>query len=140
MPASPSGTLRIWFERLWNQGDESVIDELYADTAVAHGLPAAPVAGPAGFKPFYRAFRAAFPNIHVEITHAISDGDLGVVRCVVTGTNTGPFMEMAATNRSVKFTGMTMARVVDGCIVEGWNEFNFIEMYQQLGIAPPAPV
>jgi predicted ester cyclase len=140
MPASPSETLRIWFERLWNKGDESVIDELYADTAVAHGLPGAPLAGPEGFKPVYRAFRAAFPNLKIEITHMLSEGDLAVVRCIVTGNNTGPFMDVAATNRSVRFTGMTMARVVNGRIVEGWNEFNFVEMYQQLGMQPPAAV
>ena len=121
MPASPSEILRLWFERVWNAGDESVIDVLDADTAVVYGLPAALEPGPAGFKPFFRAFRAAFPNIRVEITHAVSQGDLGVVRCEVTGTNTGPFMNLPATNRSVKFTGMTMARVVDGRILEGWN-------------------
>jgi predicted ester cyclase len=140
MPASPSETLRIWFDRLWNAGDESVIDELYADTAVAHGMPTAPVAGPEGFKLVYRAFRAAFPNLRLDVTHVVSEGEFAVARCVVTGTNTGPFMEMAATNRSVKFTGMTMARVVNGQIVEGWNEYNFVEMYQQLGVAPPQPV
>ena len=39
MPASPSAILRSWFERVWNAGDESAIDELYAANAVAHGLP-----------------------------------------------------------------------------------------------------
>jgi predicted ester cyclase len=140
MPAAPAEVLRIWFTRVWNAGDESAIDELYAPTAVAHGLPAALAPGPEGFKPFYRAFRAAFPNIRVEITHAVSEGELAVVRCRVTGANTGPLMAVPATNRSVDFTGMTMARVVDGRIVEGWNEFNFLEMYQQLGVPPPQPV
>ena len=68
MPATPSEILRIWFERVWNQGDESTIDELYGPTAVANGLPAAPIPGPEGFKPFFRAFRAAFPDIRVEVT------------------------------------------------------------------------
>jgi predicted ester cyclase len=139
MPASPSDTLRIWFERLWNAGDESVIDELYAPTAMVHGLPGTLEPGPAGFKPFYRAFRAAFPDIHVEITHAVSEGELGIVRCRVTGLNAGPLMNMAATHKSVDFTGMTMARVADGRILEAWNEFNFIDMYQQLGMQPPQP-
>src|SRR5688572_30966707 len=73
MPASPSEILRSWFERVWNAGDESAIDELYAANAVAHGLPAAPMPGPEGFKPFVRSFRSAFPNVRVEITHIVSE-------------------------------------------------------------------
>ena len=63
MSATPSEVLRCWFARVWNDGDESAIDELYAPSAVAHGLPGASVPGPEGFKPFFRAFRSAFPNL-----------------------------------------------------------------------------
>ena len=140
MPATPSEILRIWFERVWNQGDESIIDRYYAPTAVANGLPSATVPGPEGFKPFVRAFRAAFPDIRVEVTHAVSEGDLGVVQCRVTGTNSGELMGMAPTKRSFTITGMTMARVVNGQIVEGWNHYDFAAMYRQLGIEPPQPV
>jgi predicted ester cyclase len=140
MPASPSDILRTWFERVWNQGDEATIDELYGAQTVARGLPSHPLPGPEGFKPFYRAFKTAFPNIHVEVTHAICEGDLAVVHCRVTGTNTGELMGAAATNRSVDITGMTLARVVEGKIVEGWNSYDFLTMYQQLGVAPPQPV
>ena len=140
MPASPSEILRSWFERVWNAGDESAIDDLYAANAVAHGLPAGPVPGPDGFKPFVRSFRSAFPNIRVEITHAISEGEMGVVHCRVTGTHTGDGLGVAGTNRAVKFSGMTMARVVDGRIQEGWNTYDFMAMFQQLGIEPPQPV
>jgi len=140
MPASPSEVLRSWFERVWNAGDESAIDELYAPNAVAHGLPGASVPGPEGFKPFVRAFRSAFPDIRVEITHTVCEGDLCTVHCRVTASNTGKLMDAAPTNRPVEFTGMTMARVVDGQIVEGWNSYDFLAMYQQLGVQPPQPV
>lgn len=140
MPASPSEILRSWFERVWNAGDESAIDELYAANAVAHGLPVAPMPGPEGFKPFVRSFRSAFPNVRVEITHIVSEGDLGVVHCRVTGTHSGDGLGVAGTNRPVEFTGMTMARIVDGRIQEGWNTYDFLAMYQQLGIEPPAAV
>ena len=138
MPASPAEVLRSWFARVWNDGDESAIDELYAPTAVAHGL-ATSGPGPEGFKPFFRAFRSAFPNIRIEVTHTVCEGDLCTVHCRVTATNTGTLMDAAATNRPVEFTGMTMARVVNGQIVEGWNSYDFLAMYQQLGLEPPQP-
>ena len=70
----------------------------------------------------------------------VGEGELAVVHCRVTGTHTGELMGIAATNRSVDFTGMTMARVVEGRILEGWNSYDFMSMYQQLGIQPPQPV
>ena len=140
MPAPPSEVLCTWFERVWNQSDESAIDELYATTAIAHGLPSHPLPGPEGFKPFYRTFRSAFPNLQIEITHCLCEGDLAVVRCRVTGTHTGEFLGVPPTNRSVDFIGMTMARIVDGRVLEGWNSYDFMSMYQQLGIDPPQPV
>jgi predicted ester cyclase len=129
----------MWFARVWNQGDESAIDELYAPTAVAYGLPATQAPGPDGFKPFVQALRTALPDIHIEVTHALSEGDLAAVHCRVTGTHMGDMMGAAPTKRPVEFTGMTMARVRDGQIVEGWNAYDFMTMYQQLGIEPPQP-
>lgn len=139
MAATPSDVLRTWFERVWNQGDAQGIDDLYGPNAVAHGQPNTPIPGPEGFRPVYQAFRAAFPNLRIEVTHAISEGDLGVVHCCVTGTHTGHLMGIPPTNRPVDFTGMTMGRVVDGRILEGWNNYDFVTMYQQLGVEPPQP-
>ena len=140
MPASPSDVLRSWFARVWNAGEEAAIDELYAPTAVAHGLPGGSILGPAAFKPFYRQFRSAFPNLRIEVTHTVCEGDLCVVHCQVTGTHTGDGLGVPPTNRSVRFSGMTMARVAGGRIHEGWNAYDFLSMYQQLGVEPPQPV
>ena len=38
------------------------------------------------------------------------------------------------TNKAVSITGMCIARVENGKIVEGWNNFDFLSMYQQLGM------
>jgi predicted ester cyclase len=38
-----------------------------------------------------------------------------------------------ATGRPVDFYGMVIARVRDGKMVEGWNVFDFLTMYQQIG-------
>jgi predicted ester cyclase len=36
--------------------------------------------------------------------------------------------------RSAKFSGITIAKYKDGKLIEGWNGFDFIKMYQQLGL------
>jgi len=45
----------------------------------------------------------------------------------------GDGLGFAATNKPVDFTGMLIVRVKDGQIVEAWNEFNFMDMYSQIG-------
>ena len=37
--------IRRWFEEVWNQGREEVIDELFAADGIAHGLADAEQAG-----------------------------------------------------------------------------------------------
>ena len=129
--------LHRWFEEVWNQGLESTIDELMAPDGVAHGIvgpDGKEIIGPASFKPFVRQFRTAFPDLHIKIEDALVDGDKVCVRCSVTGTHTGHGVAGAPTNRAISVTGACIARIDNGRIVEGWNNFDFLSMYQQLGM------
>ena len=136
-PEQYTTVLHRWFEEVWNQGRESTIDELLANGAVAHGLigpDGQPVKDVAGFKPFYRHFRAAFPNIRIAIEDTLLDGDKVAARCVVTATHTGPGVMASPTGKDVSITGMCIVRVIDGKIVESWNNFDFLSLYKQLGM------
>ena len=125
-----------WFEEVWNKGRADTIDELLADECVVHGLADASgneVRGPAEFRAFHAQFREAFPEIVVTVEDAISEGDLVAARCSVSGKHKGDSLGFKATNAPVEFTGMSIVRVKDGKFVEGWNNFDFLKMYQQLG-------
>jgi steroid delta-isomerase-like uncharacterized protein len=127
--------LHEWFEQVWNNGDAAAIERLMAPDAVSHGLRGADgneVKGREGFIPFFHMFRAAFPDLHVEVEDAIAQGDMIVCRCVVRGTHGGDALGFAATHRPVQFTGMCWVRVRDGQLVEGWNNFDFATMSAQL--------
>jgi len=126
-----------WFEEVWNKGREDAIDEMFAADGVAHGLADGhdqKLRGPDGFKPFFRKFREAFPDLQVVVEDSITEGDLVAARCTVRGNHTGNSLGVAATNKPVEFTGMTIARVRDGKIVEAWNNFDFMSLYQQIGL------
>jgi steroid delta-isomerase-like uncharacterized protein len=129
--------LHRWFEEVWNQGREDSIDELMAEDSVFHGI--ANVAGSvnngrAAFKAFYKQFRATFPDIHFTVEDALVDGDKIAVRLVVTATHAGPGITPQPTNRVVTLTGMVFANVRDGKLADGWNNFGFLSLYQQLGM------
>jgi steroid delta-isomerase-like uncharacterized protein len=135
--------LRRWFEEVWNKGREGAIDEMFAEDGVAHGLTDAagePLRGASGFKPFFRKFREAFPDIEVVVEDALAEGDKVAARCTVRGRHHGDSLGFAATKRPVEFTGIAIVRIRDGKIVEAWNNFDFMQMFQQVGaLRPDAP-
>jgi steroid delta-isomerase-like uncharacterized protein len=128
--------IRRWFEEVWNKGREEAIDEMFGEEGVANGLvdeSGQPLRGPEGFKPFFRKFREAFPEIEIVVEDVIAEGDRVAARCSVRGRHRGDALGFAATEQPVEFTGMTIARISQGKIVEAWNNFDFMTMYQQLG-------
>lgn len=125
MPNRKSTLTYRWFQEVWNNGRKEAIDELLDTNGVIHGIEGINVPGPEGFKVFYDNFRQQFPKIHVEVEDTVSQEDYETSRCTVTATDTN--------NQTVKFTGMTFVRVEDNKIVESWNNFDFLSMYQQLG-------
>jgi steroid delta-isomerase-like uncharacterized protein len=129
--------IRRWFEEVWNKGREEAIDEMFGEEGVANGLvdeSGQPLRGPAGFKPFFRKFREAFPNVEVVVEDVVAEGDRVAARCSVRGHHRGDALGFAATEQPVEFTGMTIVRISQGKIVEAWNSFDFMTMYQQLGV------
>ena len=126
-----------WFEQVWNQQREDAIDELLAKDCIAHGLvdaTGAEVRGPEGFKAFYRGYRQMFPDMRISVEDTVVEGDSVAARCVVTATHTGPGITSAPTGKPVTITGMCFLRIKDGQIAEAWNNFDFLTLYQQLGM------
>jgi steroid delta-isomerase-like uncharacterized protein len=137
--------LHRWFEEAWNKGREEAIDEMVDPDVIAYGLTdaeGATVRGREDFHRFFRQFRSAFPDIHVDIEETIREGDkIGAV-CRVTATHQGEGLGFAATNNRAEFSGILMVRLRDGKIAEAWNYFDFMTLFGQLGvlsITPPAP-
>ena len=115
-----------WFDEVWHNGNENAIDQLLDENAVIHGLEIENnLTGPAGFKPFYRKFRESFPSIHVDLDHLVAVNDLEVAHCTVTGKN--------VKGQEVNFDGIVVCKFRNGKIIEAWNAFDFLKMYQQTG-------
>ena len=128
--------IRRWFEEVWNKGRAEAIDELFAADGVAHGLADAAggeLRGPADFKIFHQRFRDSFPDFEVVVEDTISEGDRVAARCTVRGRHQGDALGFGATGQQVEFGGICIVRVSQGQIVEAWNNFDFMSMYQQLG-------
>ena len=125
-----------WFEEVWNQRNAATIDRLLGEDTVVHGIAdknGGEVRGPKGFRAFHAAFLNAFPDIKVEVADTVAAGDKVVARCIVRGTHKGDGLGFKATGKPAEITGMCIARVKNGKIVEAWNNFDFLTLHQQLG-------
>lgn len=122
-----------WFDEVWTQGRVTSIDELMAPSCIVHGL-GEEMRGPESFKRFHSAYRNAFPDVRLTVDHMVAEGDTIAARWSGTGTHNGNGLGLPATGRQVRFSGMTFARIQNGKLVEGWNVFDQLGMFQQLGV------
>ena len=135
MPMSPKQVATTWFESVWNRKDPAAIDRYLAPDAKMHGLGEVPMQMD-DFKRMHQTFCAAFPDIRIEVVRTVSEGDMVVALCHVTGTHGGHGLGGAPTQKRIDMWGMGMARVADDRIVEGWNAWDFMTLYQQVGMLP----
>ena len=130
---NPDLVVRAWFREVWDEGREEAIDRLMARDCVAHGLGDRTIVGPDQYKPFFRTIQSAFGDLEIEVARTVVDGDMVAAHCHVVARHVGEALGGTPTQQPVDFWGMTMLRVRDGQIVEAWNCFDFLAMYQQLG-------
>ena len=136
---SPEAVVRAWFKEVWDEGREETIDRLMAPDGPVYGLgapDAPPMIGPAGFKPVFHTFREALGDLEISVERTLVDGEWCTAFCRVKGRHVGSALGGPPTNRPVDFTGVTIARVRNGLLIEGWNVFDFLTMYQQIGWVP----
>jgi steroid delta-isomerase-like uncharacterized protein len=136
MAPTPDALVRQWFREVWDEGREETIDRLLSPDAVVHGLSGTggpDMIGPEQFKPVFHTFREALGDLTIDVEQTIVQGDRCAAVCRVRGRHVGRALGGQPTNRAVDFRGVTIVRVRDGKLVEGWNFFDFLGMYQQIG-------
>src|SRR4051812_41484376 len=135
MSAENVALVRRWFNEVWNDGRSETIDELLEEKAVMHGLgqQSVEVRGPDNFKNFHNTMRGAFPDVHVTLEETIDAGDKVVARFHVAATHKGDDLGIKATHKPIEFSGISIAKLENGKIVEGWNSWDQLGMLYQIG-------
>lgn len=123
------------FEQMFNEGNLDVADELFAPGYVDHD-PSLPqdVHGPEGFKEYVGMYRAAFPDLHVQIEDQLAEGDRVATRWTGTGTHNGELAGIIPTGKRVTLPGMEIVRIANGKLIEGWEGYDSGTLMRQLGV------
>jgi steroid delta-isomerase-like uncharacterized protein len=134
MSALDKATVSRLMDAIWNERKLEVVDELVSSDYVRHD-PAFldEVRGPEGFKEYVRTMCTPFSDARISIEDVIAEGERMAVRWTFTGTQTGDFMGIQATGKKLMLAGISIIRMRDGKIVEGWDGYDALGMMRQLG-------
>jgi steroid delta-isomerase-like uncharacterized protein len=136
MTDNEPGLLRRWYEGVWNERRDDLMERIARHDMVFHGVgaPDQVVRGiDQGFRPLYRKLLGAFPDIRFTVEANIRQGDLEALRWSATMTHAGDHLGMPASNKPVTLTGMTFARIENGKVVEAWDNWDMMGLMNQIG-------
>ena len=122
----------------WDTGDVVYANAALASDFVDRNLPAGRPQGPEGPVFASKNFRAAVPDLHVEVEEMLIVGDRVIGRLRFTGHFTGTFGNGAAARegdgRAIDFIATDIYRIANGRIAENWHLEDNLTLLQQLGV------
>jgi len=135
MSEENKAVVRRFLDALWNRADFEVVDSLIARDYAGHSSTV--IHGPDGARQFVMELRAAFPDFEFRVADQIAEGDRVATRWTLHGTHRGEFQGIPASGRPIQMNGVTIFRLADGKLVEGWTVEDQLGVLQQLGVLPP---
>ncbi|MFN8489176.1 MAG: ester cyclase [Caldilineaceae bacterium] len=125
-----------FYDEIFNKGDMAVADKIIAPDFIDRFSGQN---GIAHFKETIKLFRTSFPDIKLEYTDVVAEGNMVVVNITGSGTYRGGMKDIfgipdSAIGKKVTWHGTDYARIVDGKIVEGWGTHDDLGWLQQFGL------
>jgi len=117
-----------------NSGKLDGLREVIATNAVDHDPSPDQGVGPEGFIRMFAGFRAAFPDLHVDVDKLVVDDDNVCFAYTMTGTHQGEFLGVPGTGRKFKARGLQISRFENGKMVERWGSSDQLGILQQIGV------
>lgn len=120
-----------WVEEVFNRGDSAALRELVAEDAILHT---------SGYlaRGTMVADRTAFPDLHKTVDLLFAEGDFVVLRATNRGVHLGAFVlprygTFPPSGRRVRWSHVTIYRLIGGRIVEIWEHTNWLQLLEQVG-------
>lgn len=129
MVTNKQALIETWFQRVWSEENPDAIDELFAPDGKAIGLGAQTMVGPEDFKAFHHALCTLLTNFSITVDKSIQEGNWISALCTLRGT-------ARTDGTSVTMTGSVLVRYQDDILMEGYNHWDFMGLWGQLGFLP----
>jgi steroid delta-isomerase-like uncharacterized protein len=84
------------------------------------------------YKPIAAALLEAFPDVHFNVEGMIEEGDTIAVRAVITGTQQGNWLGVAASGQRIRVFAHDFHRIENNQIAESWHVEDWLSGIQQM--------
>jgi len=111
--------MRRIYEEMWNKANPALAAELFAK--------------PEGVERFVSQFLSSFADLRHTVEEMIGEDDRVAIRFLANGTDTGQWMHFAPTNKSIRYAGITLARIAGNKIVAHETLWDKAGLMEQIG-------
>lgn len=126
MSAGPENLVRAFADLVWNEGNFSAGETLFAPAFRHHDLVTHRDTDLTGYFDSIRFQRRVFPDVRFGVEDVLVDGDRVAMRWRVAGNH-------AESGRRVLVNGMSIDLVAANRIVENWTVWDRYGLLEQLG-------
>ena len=121
-----------YIQAIFNEARFDQLDGYLAHDYAIKDAPPGSAEGAAGIREVVTMFRTAFPDMVITLDEVIAEGDWVASKSTLRGTQTGEFLGVAPTGRSVAVTSLTMVKYRDGRLTESWVKNDVTSQMAQL--------
>jgi steroid delta-isomerase-like uncharacterized protein len=146
-PGPPGGTgtpdqNKQYLENLVHQVIDAQLpdraNEYYAENVLNHDPVPGEAPGRAGIVELLKSVFEGFTEFRTTIEQQVAEADIAAHAWWQTFKHTGTYLGVPPTGKQVDVSGITIARIRSGKIVEQWESRDVVHLLQQLGA--PVPV
>jgi predicted ester cyclase len=122
------------FYQFWKTGDEASLKPAISPHFTDDTLPPGRPQGPEGPAFASRNFRAAVPDLSVEVRKMIVAGDYVTVHMDFRGHFTGIFGRTKGQGQAIDFIATDLLKVTNGGITDNWHIEDNLTLLTQMGL------
>lgn len=122
------------FYSFWNTGDAALLQQALSPGFTDRTLPEGRPQGPEGPAFASRMFRAAVPDLAVNVEKVVVAGRYVTVHMKFTGHFTGTFGAVKGHGASVAFIATDLLEVDQGRIINNWHIEDNLTLFKQMGL------
>jgi predicted ester cyclase len=123
------------FYQFWNTGDESLLKAAIASDFTDRTLPPGRPQGPQGPAFASAHFRAAVPDLSVEVFKMVVADDYVTVHMEFKGHFTGTLGKAKGQGQVIDFIATDLLKTTDGRITDNWHIEDNLTLLSQMGVA-----
>jgi steroid delta-isomerase-like uncharacterized protein len=128
--------VRRVYQEIFDSGNIAAVDNLFASDVIIHDPITGDAQGIEAYRQLANVFLTGFPRQNTDLQIFVAEGEYVGVFHTHHATNSGSFLGMPPTGKTVAVNGLELYRIQNSRIVEFWRHDDDAGLMQQLGLIP----